>query len=64
MFAMALYLAVLGLMPRHLGTSGHASKKIGRLLPIRGMLTHKRSNLHASPTGELAGLDGAQGCPT
>ena len=33
---MALYLAVLGLMPRHLATSGHAAKKIGRLFPVRG----------------------------
>ena len=36
MFAMALYLAVLGLMPRHLAISGHASKKIGRLFSVRG----------------------------
>ena len=28
MFAMAFYLAVLGLMPRHLAISGHASKKL------------------------------------
>ena len=28
MFAMALYLAVLGLMPWHLAISGHASKKL------------------------------------
>ena len=28
MFAMALYLAVLGLMPRYLAISGHASKKL------------------------------------
>ena len=60
MFAMALYLAVLGLMPRHLAISGHASKKLA-VSSHPGMLTHKRSNLHASPTGELAGLDGAQG---
>ena len=36
-------------------------EKIGRLFPVRGKLTHKRPDLHASPTGELAGLDGAQG---
>ena len=29
MFAMALYLAVLGLMPRHLAISSHAAKKLG-----------------------------------
>ena len=28
MFVMAFHLAVLGLMPRHLAISGHASKKL------------------------------------
>ena len=60
MFAMALYLAVLGLMPRHLAISGHASKNWPSP-PRPWMLTHKRSNPHASPTGQLARLDGAQG---
>ena len=35
MFAMALYLAVLGLMPRHLAISGHASKKLAVSSPSR-----------------------------
>ena len=33
MFAVALYLAVLGLMPRHLAISGHASKKLAVSFP-------------------------------
>ena len=60
MFAMALYLAVLGLMPRHLAIPGPGQKNWPSL-PRPGKLIHKRSNLHASPTGELAGLDGAEG---
>ena len=59
-FGMALYLAVLGLMPRQLAISGHASKK-WPFLPRPGKLTHKRSLLHASPTGELAGPHRAKG---
>ena len=57
---MALYLAVLGLMPRHLAISGHASKN-WPFLPCPGKLPHERFNLHASLTGEIAGLDGANG---
>ena len=33
MFAMVLYLAELGLMPRHLAISGHASKKLAVSYP-------------------------------
>ena len=35
MFAKALYLAVLGLMPRHLPISGHASIKLAVSSPSR-----------------------------
>ena len=59
MFATPLYLAEPGLKPRHLAISGHALKN-WPFLPHPGKLTHKRSNLHSSPTGGLAGLDGAK----